>query len=800
MSDITRLSNLLSGMQRGIDLSSNAIVVDSVKVGGASGTSMTKTILDNLVSIQSGSSNTFYYYKSDFTVTSVASKPVLLNDSGKLDSGLINVGAISHSALADLNTTNYTHLSSANASGLTGSGDTSLHYHTADRSRANHSGTQAASTISDFASAVESEVAALLDDSTTTTIDHGTAGSIKVNVTQSAIDHANIANRGTNTHTQIDTHLADTSIHKTASDIQGIAGGMVDDTDSIDFTYTAGTQKISAVIKASGVTNTMLAGSIDDGKLSNSYLYASGTRALTGVLAYNSAKTFSSDLDLVSKGYVDSVAQGLDVHAAVHVMSSANLAVVASGSQVGKTLSFDTNVAPQSIDGHLLVVGDRVLVNGQTNKVNNGIYTVTQQGDSDTLPCILTRATDFDGSPAAEVATGDFVFVQYGTSHASSGWVLKAITGGISPVVDTNDLDFMQFSAAGSYTADGQGIELSSGQFALELDGGTLSKSASGLKVASAGITATQINSSALGNGLTGGSGTSISVNHDSNGFTFSGTQLSLQLDGTTLGKSGSGLKVATSGITANEIAANAVGAAKIRLANNTSLRARNAADDDDVNILKVNASNAIEFASMPITPSTAPSANYEVANKKYVDDQVSGKSDASQISFTPGTLSDWSGAADPGMTDDGLDQLASRVKSLETSTASIGTLDDTYVAGESLAAGGVALRFMKAGDVGYTAGRVIKADKDATTIDNFYCIGIALAADQSAGDNIKVVKVGKITVTGHSLTVGQPFYLSAAGGLTSTPPTTAGHAVVKLGLVKDANTLEVQIQAMYVC
>lgn len=48
-------------------------------------------------------------------------------------------------------------------------------------------------------------------------------------------------------------------------------------------------------------------------------------------------------------------------------------------------------------------------------------------------------------------------------------------------------------------------------------------------------------------------------------------------------------------------IADDAVGAAKIKLENNTYLRARNAANSADVNVVKVNASNAIEFASTPV-------------------------------------------------------------------------------------------------------------------------------------------------------------------------------------------------------
>lgn len=51
--------------------------------------------------------------------------------------------------------------------------------------------------------------------------------------------------------------------------------------------------------------------------------------------------------------------------------------------------------------------------------------------------------------------------------------------------------------SAAAYTADGNGIELSGQQFALELDGSTLSKSATGLKVADLGIADAQISASA---------------------------------------------------------------------------------------------------------------------------------------------------------------------------------------------------------------------------------------------------------------------------------------------------------------
>lgn len=59
---------------------------------------------------------------------------------------------------------------------------------------------------------------------------------------------------------------------------------------------------------------------------------------------------------------------------------------------------------------------------------------------------------------------------------------------------------------------DGQGLGFSAGNLVLSLDGGTLSKSGSGIKVAAAGITATELATSVAGNGLTGGAGTALAV------------------------------------------------------------------------------------------------------------------------------------------------------------------------------------------------------------------------------------------------------------------------------------------------
>lgn len=81
---------------------------------------------------------------------------------------------------------------------------------------------------------------------------------------------------------------------------------------------------------------------------------------------------------------------------------------------------------------------------------------------------------------------------------------------------------------------------------------------------------------------------------------------------------------IATNAVTTAKILADAVTDTKIRLSNNAYLRARNAADSADVDMLKVNASDVIEFASFPQKSGTPSNAN-DLANKSYVDAQVGG-------------------------------------------------------------------------------------------------------------------------------------------------------------------------------
>jgi len=178
---------------------------------------------------------------------------------------------------------------------------------------------------------------------------------------------------------------------------------------------------------------------------------------------------------LATKGYVDGVAQGLDIKRSVRVVTQAN--VILSGTQ--------------TVDGVALAAGDRVLVAGQTVVSENGIYTVGTG--------VWARAEDADNTPAGEVTSGMFTFVEEGTVYASSGWVLTAA----NPIaLGTTDLTFAQFSQAGVFiggagltklgntidvvSANG-GIVVSTDNIALTLDGTTLAVGATGLKLADVG-------------------------------------------------------------------------------------------------------------------------------------------------------------------------------------------------------------------------------------------------------------------------------------------------------------------------
>lgn len=169
--------------------------------------------------------------------------------------------------------------------------------------------------------------------------------------------------------------------------------------------------------------------------------------------------------DAATKNYVDSVAEGLHVHEAAHCATTGTLASISGGtvtyangsSGVGATLTLSNGIT--ALDGHTLTNGDRILVKDETNQAHNGIYVRTSA-------TVLTRATDFDSG--AEIAGGDFTFVENGTLYAATGWVqiFEVVTVGTDTVI------WRQFSGSGTFTA-GNGLTLSGTEFNV---GGTANR------------------------------------------------------------------------------------------------------------------------------------------------------------------------------------------------------------------------------------------------------------------------------------------------------------------------------------
>lgn len=241
--------------------------------------------------------------------------------------------------------------------------------------------------------------------------------------------------------------------------------------------------------------------------------------------------------DAATKAYVDSATQGLHIHATVKAATGATLASITGGTVtysngtdgVGATLTLGT--ALTALDNYNLQNGDRILVKNQATAAHNGIYTWATGGT------VLTRATDFDS--AAEIAGGDFVFVDNGDNYGNTGWVCADEVN----TVGTDAVNWIQFSGAGTFLA-GDGLLLNGSTFNINL------ATNSGLLITSDEL---QVNSSIAGNGLTftngviavGGTSDRISVTSDAidiastylgqNSITTLGTITSGTWNGTTI-------------------------------------------------------------------------------------------------------------------------------------------------------------------------------------------------------------------------------------------------------------------------
>lgn len=174
--------------------------------------------------------------------------------------------------------------------------------------------------------------------------------------------------------------------------------------------------------------------SVDPSEFALSAVGAPTANVSMATYKITSLGTPTDSADAATKGYVDSVAEGLHIHESVVAATTTNVAL-STALENGDVL-----------DGITLATGNRILVKNQTTTSENGIYVVQASGQP-------TRATDFD--TATEVDSGDFVFVYSGTVNAGTGWVQTNRPA----TIGTDAIVFTQFSGAGTYIG-GAGLTL----------------------------------------------------------------------------------------------------------------------------------------------------------------------------------------------------------------------------------------------------------------------------------------------------------------------------------------------------
>jgi hypothetical protein len=186
----------------------------------------------------------------------------------------------------------------------------------------------------------------------------------------------------------------------------------------------------------------------------------------TGTVDVNGARISglgapTQDTDAATKLYVDTVAEGLSVKPAVRVATTANISATYNNGTngVGATLTIAAT-SSLDIDGVTnWAQFDGILIKNQTSAFQNGRYYVSTVGNISTA-WVLTRCSKCD--EPTEIPSM-YVFVQEGTTYASTGWV-ATVEDFADFDVGVDDITFTQFSGAGTYLA-GDGLTITGSTF-----------------------------------------------------------------------------------------------------------------------------------------------------------------------------------------------------------------------------------------------------------------------------------------------------------------------------------------------
>jgi hypothetical protein len=401
---------------------------------------------------------------------------------------------------------------------------------------------------------------------------------------------------------------------------------------------------------------------------------------------------------------------------------------------VAATLTNITLSAPQTIDGVAVVAGNRVLVKNQTLPAENGIYVVAAGA--------WARSTDMDQTTPFDEFNGAWITVQQGTQAGQVFVQYGAVT-----TVGTDPVNFAFYNPIAGLIG-GDMITFAGSTFSVDL------ATTSGLESTNPGNVAGQlrIKLEASNPTLFINGSNELAAKLDAAGAIITGASgLAVAVDNSSIEINTNALRVKDAGITLAKLAADSV-------------------DENKIVSTSFSATGAIAGGS-----GTKIAVQVDDSSIEINTNALRVKSTA----FDQNTITGGSGSA-------AAVQHAPKIQ-------------EAKVAGEAFAATTLfAVRYAKAADAGFVAGRMYKAAIDASAADNFYVIGLTRPASLlAAGDPMTVVKHGTINVPTHGFTVGAPLFLSAAGAVTETAPTAVDEAVVRVGMVIDANNIDVQIQVV---
>lgn len=608
MADISKLTRLIDGIIKNVDLESNTLVVQDIKLGGASGTVLNQTNLDTLTdgSDAAGLHNHDSQYHTQAELGSTT--------DGSSGASLIGVDQ----------TPAFTNISGADVQSILESIDTALN-------------TAGGTTFEDDTFRIQN------------------SGDTSKQI---AFDGANIATSTTRTITMPNTDV----------DLGDIA------------------TNTSNIANKANTTDVVL---------------RDGTQAFTGEQSMGSNKLTNlaaptNDNDAARLIDVQNAQAGVKTKEPVQLAHDSNITDLGAG-------------APLNVDGEAVQANDRILVYGQTDTTENGIYVVDVVGSGSDGQ--WSRATDFDGTPASEVTLGASVFVNSGTNYANTVFILNDSDSPNEEIdVGTETQLWVIFSRAENITA-GDGLDKSG----LDLSVDVTDLAGSGLE--DDGSNNLRIAAAAAGNGLTGGAGSALSVEADATG--------------------GAGLATAIN-ISANGVAVQ-VDDTTIEGGVGGALRIK----DDGITNAKINSSAAIEFSKME-----ALTADKMAATNGSGEITASSVDTADVVTLTDGSFVD---------------------KNLHFHPEVI----RTFVAGEAFAANTTHVVRMGMDELGETVGRVYKADMDASSDDKFYAIGViegsGFAGATAGVTSVQVVLMGVVTL-GSSDTnfsaneAGKPVHLNGTG------------------------------------